>query len=142
TMQKGYLSLIGNEGWFKQNGVQARFDQQPVDAMATVLLFLQAYHMTGDPHYLQSVYTAFMWFLGENDLRMSLYDFETGGCCDGLERDGVNRNQGAESTLAYLISYLAVQQTFEKPANRSLPKEKENDAYSDTGSHSMAHATA
>ena len=142
TMHRGYLSLVGNEGWFRRDGIISRFDQQPVDAMATVLLFLQAYNDTGDPHYLQSVYTAFMWFLGENDLRMSLYDFETGGCCDGLERDGVNRNQGAESTLAYLISYLAVQQTFEKPENRSLPKEKENDAYSDTGSHSMAHATA
>jgi len=119
TMRKGHLSLVGNEGWFKQDGLPARFDQQPVDAMATVLLFLQAYNLTGDPYYLQLVYTAFMWFLGENDLRLSLYDFETGGCCDGLEKDGVNRNQGAESTLAYLIAYLAVQQTFEKPVERS-----------------------
>lgn len=142
TMSRGYLSLVGNEGWFKQDGVISRFDQQPVDAMATVLLFLQAYNDTGDSHYLQSVYTAFMWFLGENDLRMSLYDFETGGCCDGLEKDGVNRNMGAESTLAYLISYLAVQQTFEKPANRLSRIEKENDANSDTSSHSLAHASS
>ena len=140
TMQRGHLSLVGNEGWFRRNGMFSRFDQQPVDAMATVLLFLQAYNDTGDPHYLQSVYTAFMWFLGENDLRMSLYDFETGGCCDGLEKDGVNRNQGAESTLAYLISYLAVQQTFEKPVNR--PSGNENDENSDTGSHSVAHAAS
>lgn len=142
TMQKGYLSLIGNEGWFKQNGVQARFDQQPVDAMATVLLFLQAYHMTGDAHYLQSVYTAFMWFLGENDLRMSLYDFETGGCCDGLEKDGVNRNQGAESTLAYLISYLAVQQTFEKPLEQHLLTKTIADEDSAVSADSMANTAS
>jgi hypothetical protein len=55
-----------------------------------------------------------MWFLGENDLRMSLFDFETTGCCDGLERYGVNRNQGAESSLAYLISHLTVLQAFEE----------------------------
>lgn len=142
TMSRGHLSLVGNEDWFKRDGIISRFDQQPIDAMATVLLFLQAYNDTGDPHYLQSVYTAFMWFLGENDLRMSLYDFETGGCGDGLEKDGVNRNQGAESTLAYLISYLAVQQTFEKPANRLSQNEHENHENSDTSSHSMAHATS
>lgn len=142
TMQRGHLSLVGNEGWFKQNGTIAKFDQQPIDAMATVLLFLQAYNDTGAPHYLRSVYTAFMWFLGENDLRMSLYDFETGGCCDGLGKDGVNRNQGAESTLAYLISYLAVQQTFEKPANRLIPLDKENDENSDISSHSLANASS
>src|SRR5690606_9151221 len=140
TMSRGHLSLVGNEGWFKRDGEISRFDQQPVDAMATVLLFLQAYNDTGDAHYLRSVYTAFMWFLGENDLRMGLYDFETGGCCDGLEKDGVNRNQGAESTLAYLIAYLAVQQTFEKPADRSTRNEKESDENSDTGTHSLAYA--
>jgi len=56
----------------------------------------------------------FLWFLGENDLRMSLYDFETQGCCDGFESYGVNRNQGAESSLAYLISHLTVLQAYEE----------------------------
>jgi hypothetical protein len=55
-----------------------------------------------------------MWFLGENDMRLSLYDFETKGCCDGLESTGVNRNQGAESTLAYLISHLTVLEAIEE----------------------------
>jgi hypothetical protein len=55
-----------------------------------------------------------MWFLGENDLRTPLYDFETCGCNDGLESHGVNRNQGAESTISYLISHLAVLQAFER----------------------------
>ncbi|SEL33580.1 hypothetical protein [Parapedobacter koreensis] len=136
TMHKGYLSLVGNEAWFRRDGVCSRFDQQPVDAMATVLLFLQAHNHTGDPHYLQLAYTAFRWFLGENDLRMSLYDAETGGCCDGLEKDGINRNQGAESTLAYLIAHLALQQAVEKPMNRTRSKETDED--SNTGPHSLA----
>ncbi len=55
-----------------------------------------------------------MWFLGENDLRMSFYDFETKGCCDGFENYGVNRNQGAESSLSYLISHLTVLQAYEE----------------------------
>ncbi|GGG83520.1 glycosyl transferase [Parapedobacter pyrenivorans] len=115
TLSKGHLSLIGNENWYRQTGVPSPFAQQPVDAMAMVLLYFQAYNYAGDPRYLSRLYTSFMWFLGENDLRVSVYDFDTHGCCDGLQHDGVNRNQGAESTLAYLISYLALQHTFEKP---------------------------
>ncbi len=108
TFPDGYLSLIGNEGWFKRNGTKAMYSQQPVDAMAMILMFHQAYSLTKNKEYLGRLFASFMWFLGENDLRMRLYDFETQGCCDGLESDGINRNQGAESTLAYLISHLTV----------------------------------
>src|SRR5690606_26640691 len=142
TMKKGHLSLVGNEGWFKHDGVPAPFDQQPVDTMATVLLFLQAYDITDDPHYLQSAYIAFMWFLGENDLHLSLYDVETGGCGDGLAKGGVNRNQGAESTLAYLISYLAVQQTFEKPLEQHLLTKTIADEDSAVSADSMANTAS
>ena len=79
-----------------------------------VLMFYQAFMVTGDKNYLDKMFTSFMWFLGENDIRMNLYDFETEGCCDGIERQGVNRNQGAESTLAYLISHLMVLKGFEQ----------------------------
>jgi hypothetical protein len=106
--------LVGNEGWYLKDGDPSRYAQQPLDAMAMVLMFHQAYQVTGDKQYLDKLYFSYMWFLGENDLRISLYDFETKGCCDGLERDGVNRNQGAESTLAYLISQLTVLQAFEE----------------------------
>lgn len=110
TMQKGYLRPVGNNGWYKRNQEIATFDQQPVDAMASVLLFIEAYRDCGDQHYFRLARTAFMWFYGENDLHLSLYDAVTGGCCDGLGHDGINRNQGAESTLAYLIAYLAIEQ--------------------------------
>ncbi len=114
TLKDNYLSIIGNEKWYKKEGERSVFAQQPIDAMAMVLMFHQAFHVTKDKDYLNKLYTSFLWFLGENDLRMSLYDFETKGCCDGFENYGVNRNQGAESSLAYLISHLTVLQAHEE----------------------------
>lgn len=114
TLKDNYLSIIGNEKWFKKEGERSVFAQQPIDAMAMVLMYHQAFHVTKDKDYLNKLYTSFLWFLGENDLRMSLYDFETQGCCDGFESYGVNRNQGAESSLAYLISHLTVLQAYEE----------------------------
>ncbi len=114
TLNDNYLSIIGNEKWYKKEGERSLFAQQPIDAMAMVLMYHQAYFVTKDKDYLNKLYTSFLWFLGENDLRMSLYDFETTGCCDGFERYGVNRNQGAESSLAYLISYLTVLQAYDE----------------------------
>lgn len=115
TLQNGYLSIIGNEKWYSKGGEEpSRFAQQPIDALAMVLMFHQAFRLTGDKQYIQKLYTCFMWFLGENDLRISLYDHETKGCCDGLEVYGVNRNQGAESTLSYLISFLSLLEAYEE----------------------------
>jgi glycosyltransferase involved in cell wall biosynthesis len=114
NLKDGYLSLIGNQKWYRKEGERAYFAQQPVDAMAMVLMFYQAFITTRDKQYLNYMYTSFMWFLGENDLRMNLYDFETNGCCDGIEEYGINRNQGAESTLAYLISHLRILRGFEQ----------------------------
>jgi glycosyltransferase involved in cell wall biosynthesis len=113
TLKDGFLSLIGNENWYSKNGTSSTYAQQPLDALAMVLMFHEAFHLTKDKAYLGKLYSSFMWFLGENDMRMCLYDFETKGCCDGLESYGVNRNQGAESTLAYLISHLTVLQAFD-----------------------------
>ncbi|HUU99491.1 MAG TPA: hypothetical protein VMW32_00875, partial [Bacteroidales bacterium] len=114
TLKDGYLSIIGSEKWYKKDGERSMFAQQPVDALAMVLMFHQAFHLTKDKEYLTKLFACFMWFLGENDLRMNLFDFETKGCCDGFESYGVNRNQGAESSLAYLISHLTVLLAFEE----------------------------
>lgn len=114
TMNDGYLSIIGNKEWFHKDGEKSTYAQQPIDALAMVLMYHQAFHLTKNKDYLNQLFTAYMWFLGENDLRMSLYDFETKGCCDGFEDYGVNRNQGAESSLAYLISHLTVLQAHEE----------------------------
>jgi glycosyltransferase involved in cell wall biosynthesis len=114
TLKDGYFSAIGNQKWYKKGGERSIFAQQPVDTLAMVLMYHQAFHLTRDKEYLTKLFSCFMWFLGENDLRMNLFDFETKGCCDGFESYGVNRNQGAESSLAYLISHLTVLLAFEE----------------------------
>jgi hypothetical protein len=105
------LRPIGNDGWYNKDGLIAEFDQQGIDVMAMVLYYQQAYRLTGDPIYLSRMYKSYQWFLGDNNLGLSLYDFSTGGCADGLHSEGVNLNQGAESTLAYWISHEVVAST-------------------------------
>ena len=109
-----YLSLIGNEGWYKKGGKRSQYAQQPIDAMAMIMMYYQAFIVIGDRDYIKKMYASFKWFLGDNDLCIHIYDFETHGCNDGLESYGVNRNQGAESTLAYLISHLTFLMAHEK----------------------------
>ncbi|WP_400263336.1 hypothetical protein ACFX5U_09945 [Sphingobacterium sp. SG20118] len=107
-MQHGFLSIIGNQKWAKQNQNMSKFGQQPIDVTATVLLFREVYEITKNEEYFEKMIRSFEWFLGENDLKLPLYDHNTKGCCDGLETYGINRNQGAESTLCYFISYITV----------------------------------
>ena len=107
-MMNGYPSLVGSDNWFKKGEERSQYAQQPVDAMGMVLMFYQAYNVTKDKNYLKKMFTSYMWFLGDNDMRIPLYDFATRGCCDGLESYGVNRNQGAESNIAYKIAHLTV----------------------------------
>jgi hypothetical protein len=97
---------IGSNGFHRQGGERARFDQQPVEAQATVSACLQAYRMTGDKGWREQARSVFEWFLGRNDLHLPLYDPTTGGCRDGLHPDRPNENQGAESTLAFLQALL------------------------------------
>lgn len=108
SFKNGYLNPIGNKGWYYRNEKIAEFDQQAIESMAMVLMYLKAYESRLEPHLLERMFVSFQWFLGDNILRLPLYDHETKGCCDGLQENGLNRNQGAESTLAYLISHLSV----------------------------------
>ena len=98
------FSPIGSNGFYPRDGVRARFDQQPVEAGATVSACLDARRITGDGHWLVRARRAFDWFLGQNELQRSLYDPATGGCHDGLHADRINKNQGAESTLSFLLA--------------------------------------
>lgn len=98
------LSLIGNEGWLLRGGVKADFDQQPIEAAALIQAAHEAYRITGDRLWVRRMRLCMRWFLGNNDLSQPAYDFQTRGCCDGLHAAGVNQNQGAESTLAYLMT--------------------------------------
>lgn len=112
------LALVGNSGWYPRGGAMSRFDEQPTDAAAFVLAFRGAFATTGDRHYLRRMRSAFAWFLGENRLRVPLYDLVTAGCRDGLGETRANQNQGAESTIAFLLSLLEVLSVVEEKDGR------------------------
>lgn len=102
----GHFIPIGTNGFYTRGGPHARFDQQPVEAQTMVSATIEAFHITKDQLWKKESIRAFEWFLGRNDLKVSLYDPTTGGCRDGLHSDRMNENQGAESTLAFLQSML------------------------------------
>lgn len=101
-----HLQLVGNTGWHSSGGEKAHADEQAIDAAALVLAFSCAYSVTKDAHYLHRMREAFAWFLGANRLGLPLYDFSTGGCRDGIGVAHVNQNQGAESTVCFLMALL------------------------------------
>jgi glycosyltransferase involved in cell wall biosynthesis len=110
TAEGGYLRPIGSNGFYKRGGERAHFDQQPIEVQAMVSACLEAYRCTSEDYWFNQARRAFDWFLGRNDLGLFLYDPTTGGCRDGLHVDRVNQNQGAESTLAFLVSLAEMQQ--------------------------------
>lgn len=113
---------IGSRGFYAQDGERARFDQQPIEAGATISACLQAFRLTREKYWLDEAWCAFRWFLGENDLQVPLYDATTGGCRDGLHPDRVNENQGAESTLSFMMALLEMRNV-EIPATENLNPE-------------------
>jgi glycosyltransferase involved in cell wall biosynthesis len=104
------LMPIGQNGWFDKEGKRAMFDQQPIDASSMVLAYITAYRVTKNRHYYEKAVLAFNWFLGRNHLKQMLYDEATGGCFDGLGKHAVNLNQGAESTISYLMARLMLEE--------------------------------
>ncbi len=102
----GVFSPIGNQGWFPHGDVRAAYDQQPVEAVTMAECALAAYSLLGTDECLATWRRAYGWFHGENSLGQPLADHDSGACCDGLQASGVNRNQGAESTLAYIATEL------------------------------------
>lgn len=106
TTEKGHFAPVGSNGWYPRGGVMARFDQQPIEAYTMIDACLAAYRTTGDDRWLAASRRAFEWFLGRNDLSLSLYDYASGACHDGLHTDRINQNQGAESTVCCLLSLL------------------------------------
>jgi hypothetical protein len=103
TAPEGHVSTIGN-GWWARDGLKSQFDQQPIEATSLLLAGESAYDTTGDERYRTAVERAYAWFLGENDLGIPVALPERGASYDGLTPRGVNTNQGAESTLMWLIA--------------------------------------
>lgn len=104
TSENGHFRPIGSNGFYRRGGMRALFDQQPIEAQAMVSACLEAYRATSDSFWHEQAHRAFDWFLGWNDLGLELYSPSSGGCRDALHVDRVNGNEGAESTLAFLLA--------------------------------------
>lgn len=105
TMPDGHFAPIGCHGFWPKGGEKARFDQQPLEAHAMISACLEAFFVTRDASWRDAARRCFDWFLGRNDLGQPLYDPTTGGCRDALLQDHLNQNQGAESSLAFYLSW-------------------------------------
>jgi len=97
---------VGSNGWYLRGGERAFYDQQPIEASSTIEALDEALKITKDTRYREIMGIAFEWFLGNNSKNVSVYDFETGACYDGITVEGLNLNQGAESTISYLLARL------------------------------------
>jgi hypothetical protein len=110
TDPSGHLSPVGN-GWWPCGGTKSKFDQQPIEATALLLAAHAAYAATGADRYRVAMERAYAWFLGDNDLHVPIAVPDRGACFDGLTPQGVNTNQGAESTLMWLIALERIRAT-------------------------------
>lgn len=109
-MVNGVFVPVGNDGWYKRGGKRALYDQQPLEAAAMVDAAVDAYYATKDKQYLDMANLVFGWFLGKNSRKIMVYNPETGGCYDGLSTTHVNRNQGGESSISYLLARLKLEE--------------------------------
>src|SRR6185436_15456296 len=116
--ETGEFAPIGSNGFYRRGGHKALFDQQPVEACAMVSACLAAGRTTGDARWTQHARRAFGWFLGKNHLQRSMYDATTGGCRDGIHADRMNENQGAESTLSFLLTLSEMRSATRTPITR------------------------
>ncbi len=110
TTQEGYFRPIGTESFGDKRTPPRAFDQQPLEAAATISACLAALRVNGNAEWRADAARAFAWFLGGNDLSLPLVDLETGSCRDGLHPDRPNENRGAESVLSYLLGLAEIRQ--------------------------------
>ena len=124
TSNEGIFWPVGNQNWFPRGGERSTYDQQPVEASTMTAAALAGFQRTNDKKYLDAGFRAQQWFAGQNCIERSLVDVESGACYDGIQRTGLNLNQGAESTLAYLwseILWLSNESSFTNQKSQMLP---------------------
>jgi hypothetical protein len=109
-VRKGMFVPIGNKGWYHKGGKRPLYDQQPVEAATMIAAASSAFRLTGDTNYQKIAHIVFNWFFGKNLKGDVLYDRTTGGCFDGINPEGLNLNQGAESTISYLLARIEIEQ--------------------------------
>lgn len=105
---KDRLHLIGNENWYIKGQSKSEFGQQAVEIPSLILMYQLLSKLTPSDHYTDRSIVCLEWFLGKNSCNKPLYDSITKGCCDGIDRHGINLNQGAESTISFWQSYMYV----------------------------------
>lgn len=109
TFNENGIEVISNKNWLKKGQAATRFGEQPIDVAYTIMTLSRFFDVFTDEDYALKMKTAFNWFLGNNHLHQIIYNPSTGGCHDGLEKTQVNLNQGAESTVSYLMARLTVE---------------------------------
>ena len=110
TAPSGCFRPVGTKSFGQSRQTPEAFDQQPVEAAASISAYLAASRAESGQEWPEAAMRAFNWFLGENDLQTSLIDPETGGCSDGLHPDRANENKGAESALSYLLALVEIRE--------------------------------
>ena len=123
------IKVVSNQGWQMKGKLASNYGEQPIDVSYTILTLGLFYDTFKNPDYLNKMETAFNWFHGKNHLHQIIYNPGTGGCYDGLEEDHVNLNQGAESTVSYLISRLMVEKHFNQPEKIKAGEERKIKQY-------------
>ena len=121
TFTETGIKVIPNDGWMQKGQEKAHFGEQPIDVAYTILALQHFYEVFLDDSYLEKMEIAFNWFLGHNHLYQTIYNPCTGGCYDGLEETRVNLNQGAESTVSYLMARLAFEKSLQHQQLRIKP---------------------
>ena len=108
-MSNGFLTPIGNNGWYKKGGLRAVYDQQSVEASCMTEVAVAAFRATRNKNFIKAARTFFAWYLGKNTNALSVYNPNTGGCYDGITPEGLNLNQGAEAIVTYLLARLEME---------------------------------
>ena len=106
----GHFRVISNKGWYQKDTIPKQYGEQPIDVSYTIQALNVFYKTFEDSKYKDMMKIAFNWFLGKNHLSRIMHDPITGGCYDGLEKENVNLNQGAESTVCYIIARLILEE--------------------------------
>jgi hypothetical protein len=109
TFNENSIKVISNRNWLLKGQEAGDFGEQPIDVAYTIMTLSNFYDVVHDEEYLKKLLIAFDWFLGNNRLQQIVYNPCTGGCYDGLEETHVNLNQGAESTVSYLMARLTIE---------------------------------
>jgi len=144
TGESGVFRPVGTQGFGDKRAAPRAFDQQPLEATATISACLAAWQVDGDPDWKTEAVHVFSWFLGDNDLSLSLIDLETGSCCDGLHPDRINENRGGESVVSYLLSLAEIRQAYRLGDSRAkfLPRSAPSLARIDEDKGGICHKSS